>query len=301
VKKLVYFYSPTTFFFDLQAVEIKKSNKIDIPLPHIKWARRFLKKYPDIVLRKGTPMEKDRRVGGSVQVVSEHFDKFESAVQKGGFLASLVYNYDETPLINKTEKPPKLLAGKFSKFVFHRKDNIITSCTCAPCIAADGGHATTALAYPGSMDLTSLKKQLHNSTDFAHYNTPNGSFTVDSFDYHVRHRLLPDFKRRRKEMEDFIAESSPEVVEAMLHSASYYTDCSQCDNCKKVLHQTGFLHLFLLQFVSVDGKYNCDSCKDFCLCSDCYEKKSFPKSSKHKITHGMLFIEPQEEERSCLH
>jgi hypothetical protein len=224
-----------------QVVDIKKSAGVEVPTPHLNWARRFLKRHKDIVLRRGTPMEKDRRVGGSVQVVSEHFDKFESAARKGGYLKQLVYNYDEIPMINKKEKPPKLLADKFSTYVNYRKDHIITSCTCAPCIAADGGHATTAMAFPGDWDLKPLKRGLHNSSDFAYYNTPHGSFTVKAFEYHVRHRLLPDFLRRREEMIQFLSECDPETIQSLFHSANFYGESMQCDNCKKQLYSTGFL------------------------------------------------------------
>jgi hypothetical protein len=193
-------------------------------------------------------MEKEGKVGGFVQVISEHFDKFESAVRKGGYLKQLVFNYDETPLINKREKPPKLLADKFSTFVHYRKDNIITSCTCAPCIAADGGHATTGLAFPGNWNLKHIKMGMHNSSDFAYYNTPNGSFTIESFEYHVRHQLLPDFLRRRDEMNQFILDSDPEIVQSMFHSAIFYGENEQCDNCGKQIYCTGLSDCFFPGF-----------------------------------------------------
>jgi hypothetical protein len=221
-------------------VEIRKSAGEDIKTPHIKWARRFLGRHQDIVLRKGTPMEKDRRMGGSLQVVTDHFNKFENVVHRGGYLSALTYNFDEKPLINKTDKKPKLLADPKSTFEATKKDNIIVPCTAAPCIAADGGHETTAVLYPAEWNLNSLKKSLHNSKGFAHYNAPNGQMTKNCMEDHMINRLFPDLCARREEMEKFIESCDEETRAKMFHSAQYHVERAECDACNKSLHITGF-------------------------------------------------------------
>jgi hypothetical protein len=54
-----------------------------------------------------------KTAGSVVQVVGKHFEKFENVIRRGGYLDLLVFNYDKTPLINKYDSRPKLLANKF--------------------------------------------------------------------------------------------------------------------------------------------------------------------------------------------
>jgi hypothetical protein len=187
-------------------------------------------------------MEKERIVGGSLPVVGHHFECLTKTMTEGNYLPPLMMNFDETPLLSKTNKRERVLADKQVTYAGVAKDNLIVSCTTAPLIAADGGHGPTAMIFPLGWDLEPLKTQLHTPSDFVFYKTGSGSMTKRTMEDHVHNVILPYFLNRRKEIQEFMTKASSSSSPPSLsnfHCGEYYIDHCECAGCEKVIEASG--------------------------------------------------------------
>jgi hypothetical protein len=168
--------------------------------PTQKWARNLLRRHDEMVLRTVNEMEKKKIAASTQDMVDEVFDYLESVVHIQNYKPELLYNLDETSLLNKKMKHYKVITDKLHSFLYTPKQNIITSSTAVPVIAADGNHLKTAMLFSDSFDLTPLRK--HHPTDFVYYNTPRGYMTTRVLEHFILEVLLPDIQKRREQVRD---------------------------------------------------------------------------------------------------
>ena len=166
--------------------------------PSQKWARNLLHRHPEMILRKVNEMEKKKIAASTQDMVDIVFDYLENIVNIGSYKKELIYNLDETSLLNKKTKHSKVITDKLHTFLYIEKQNIITSSTAVPVIAADGNHLKTAMLFSDSFDLSPLKN--HHPTEFVYYNTPRGYMTTRVLEDFILTHLLPDIKKRQKDL-----------------------------------------------------------------------------------------------------
>jgi hypothetical protein len=179
--------------------------------PSERWARDLLHRHPEMVLRKVNEMEKKKIAASTQDMVDKVFDYLEGTVNIKSYKPELIYNLDETSLLNKKMKNYKVITDKIHTFLYKDKQNIITSSTAVPVIAADGNHLKTAMLFSDSFDLTPLK--FHHPIDYVYYNTPRGFMTTRVLEDFILNHLLPDIKKRQVQVMD---EKDKEIPRALL-------------------------------------------------------------------------------------
>ena len=103
------------------------------------WLKKFRKRHPEIVLRKGEALTKSRLAATRREVLDAYFSLLKQVLMQNKIFnkPSQIFNFDETGIpLNFT--PPKLLARKGQKHVFSGRVGDKSQVTVLVCASASG-------------------------------------------------------------------------------------------------------------------------------------------------------------------
>uniref|UniRef100_A0A2A4JLU0 DDE-1 domain-containing protein n=1 Tax=Heliothis virescens TaxID=7102 RepID=A0A2A4JLU0_HELVI len=107
------FYGLTKEEFLLLVFQYAEKNRIPHPFKGgtagTDWYKGFIRKHPDLTLRKPEPTSIARARGFNKPQVYRFFDLLEEQTQKHGIDATRLYNMDETGVQTSSNKPPRIL------------------------------------------------------------------------------------------------------------------------------------------------------------------------------------------------
>lgn len=150
------------------------------------WFKGFLKRNPDIVLRKGENLSYGRLMRFNMQTVKHFFDLLASVYDQTELLPHQIYNVDETGLQLIFSGADKVLARKGSKRVHvatHGEQG--ETITVVACCNAVGMWIPPMVLYKGVYAKKEFGDDLPTGSTFAM--TPKGYVTTEVFCSFLRH------------------------------------------------------------------------------------------------------------------
>lgn len=136
--------------FDL-AEKLKLQHNFDIvqKLAGYDWFKDFLKRNPDLSLRKPEPTSSARAYGFNKDAVESFFNLLEKVCSQYGFSATNIYNMDETGVSCNPKTYLKVLAPKGKRKVGSRVSaERGTNVTAVICCSATGSYMPPTLIFP---------------------------------------------------------------------------------------------------------------------------------------------------------
>jgi hypothetical protein len=113
------------------------------------WAQRFLKRYPEIILRKERSRELDRECAEDVEGLEKWFTDWERVITRENLIPRDVYNFDESPIRLGQGGSQKKITAVENKEISAGKNTNRDSLTIAEAISASGDFAAPVIILPG--------------------------------------------------------------------------------------------------------------------------------------------------------
>ena len=146
--------------FDL-AVKLNKPNNFDkeTKLAGLEWFRGFMKRHPELSLRKPEPTSAARAAGFNKHAVNSFYELLDDIYNSNNFEASRIYNMDETGVSCNPKSNSKVLSLKGKRQVGTRTSaERGTNVTAVICFSASGQYMPPLLIFPRKIENRSYLK-----------------------------------------------------------------------------------------------------------------------------------------------
>ncbi|XP_033747537.1 uncharacterized protein LOC117332656 [Pecten maximus] len=147
--------------------------------PSNKWFRGFLKRHPDLKMRKPQTIDGGRVRMANKTVMKQYFDLLHNTMEKHGLLnkPEQIFNFDETGFGKGIIAQDKVCTGNGNTFT--RQTSLTTHSTAAVCVSASGQVLPTFLIYEKSFPSGAYRDGIPGNWLFA--TSPNGYIDTDLF------------------------------------------------------------------------------------------------------------------------